>query len=113
MSLEKILLIVSYAGYAMSALFTLLGIPLVAKIVSPNSFYGVRTAETLQNTATWYSVNYTVGWGLILSGIISSLAIFLVSKFIKQPPETLIVINGVAPIVIPIVTIGITYFFFK
>ncbi|AOJ68796.1 MULTISPECIES: SdpI family protein [Burkholderia] len=48
-----------------SALFFLLAIPLAAKRVGPNRFYGVRTRATLRDPALWYRRNAIFGVALM------------------------------------------------
>jgi hypothetical protein len=38
-------------------LLTLLSLPLLAKKVKPNPFYGFRVQKTLEDPALWYAVN--------------------------------------------------------
>ena len=51
-------------------LFVLLSIPLILKMIPPNLFYGIRSKSTLNDTATWYSVNNYVGWYFFAVGTI-------------------------------------------
>lgn len=61
--------------YLMSApffLFFALGWASVLKLVSPNSFVGYRTGRTLSDETIWYSVNYNVGWSLVITSMIGA-----------------------------------------
>lgn len=47
-----------------------LAVPLIARRVPPNRFYGFRVPETLQDTAVWYSVNAFAGAALLVAGVV-------------------------------------------
>ena len=62
-------------GYCVSALFIILGLPLVFEAVAPNSLYGVRTAAALSDENSWYHINSIGGWGVVVSGVLSIMTI--------------------------------------
>jgi hypothetical protein len=96
-------------GYVISAIFIVLGLPLVLEVIEPNSAYGVRTAQALSDENTWYQVNSIGGWGMIVSGLLS----FLTIKTLKNNENLELVKSIVAisciPALLPIVILGCTY----
>lgn len=51
-------------------LLAIVSFPLAFGLIGPNSFYGVRTAETLSSMETWYRANLNAGWvGLVFGAI--------------------------------------------
>lgn len=96
-------------GYVISAIFIVLGLPLVLEVIEPNSVYGVRTAQALSDENTWYQVNSIGGWGMIVSGLLS----FLTIKTLKNNENLELVKSIVAisciPALFPIVILGCTY----
>jgi uncharacterized membrane protein len=58
-----------------------LGIPLAAKKVAPNRWYGVRTTATLKNSETWYRVNVMGGKALVAAGMLSAIVQALIFTF--------------------------------
>lgn len=62
-------------------LFIALGIPLILRRVPPNSLYGLRTRNTLDDEWVWYEANAAsgrdlawLGLGLVLIAILAPLA---------------------------------------
>lgn len=51
-------------------LFMLLAIPMIARRVAPNPWYGVRTTETLGDESVWYDANAKSGWGFLILGAV-------------------------------------------
>lgn len=49
--------------------FIALAIPLIRKNVGPNSLYGLRVAETLENEDVWFEANARSGRDLLWLGI--------------------------------------------
>ena len=49
-------------------LFVGLALPLVAKRVKPNGWYGFRVKQTLSDTQIWYKANKAAGVGLLVAG---------------------------------------------
>ena len=59
-----------YELYLLGALILAgLGIPLYAKWVGPNPWYGFRTPRTLSDPKIWYAVNRVTGFWLVATGI--------------------------------------------
>lgn len=61
-----------YAGISM--LLILASLPLIAKKVKPNSWYGFRAPQTLANPDVWYAVNAHAGIRLLATGVITMAA---------------------------------------
>jgi uncharacterized membrane protein len=49
-----------------------MGIPLLKGRVGPNRYYGFRTAQTLKDSAVWYSTNRVCGFWLIVTGLVTA-----------------------------------------
>ena len=62
-----------------SAVFCMVGILLVFRMIPPNSNTGFRTGRTFSDEAVWYTVNANVGWALVLSFLSWSSGVFLPS----------------------------------
>ena len=63
--MKTILLLLVCSG----TLLTLLSIPLILRKIKPNSLYGFRVKQTLENPEIWYAVNAYAGWRLLIVGI--------------------------------------------
>lgn len=64
-------------------LFVVLAIPMITRRVPPNSWYGVRTTETLGDDRIWYEVNAKSGWGFLILGVaLTGLAILIDSELL-------------------------------
>ena len=63
--------------FFMCILFIALGYPLANKMVSPNSWYGLRTPTTLSNPETWYAANVLGGKAMMVAGGISFIVVSL------------------------------------
>ena len=59
------------------ALFVVLSIPLILRKVPRNLVYGFRTCATLRDDFVWYEANAYFGRGLVVSGVLSAVAIVL------------------------------------
>jgi len=74
--MEILLLLYSLGGL----LLVLLSIPLLAQKVRPNSWYGFRISQTLENEDLWYKVNSFAARRLLVVGIatlISAITFYL------------------------------------
>jgi hypothetical protein len=70
------------------ALIFVLGFPLALGWVSPNRFYGFRTATTFSSFDAWYRINFATGVALIVAGVLSGMAVFLLDHgVIALKPE--------------------------
>ncbi|MDP5211952.1 SdpI family protein [Pseudoalteromonas tunicata] len=98
-------------GYVISAIFIVLGLPLVLELIEPNSAYGVRTAQALSDENTWYHLNSIGGWGMIVSGLLSFLTIRTLKNNENLESVKSIVVISCIPALFPIVILGCTYLF--
>jgi uncharacterized membrane protein len=55
-----------------TALIASAAAPLALKCVPPNSFYGVRTAQTLANRELWFRVNRFAGWVFLAAAALTT-----------------------------------------
>jgi uncharacterized membrane protein len=62
--MSLILLMNTLGGIAL----ILVSIPLILRKIAPNSWYGFRTPETLENPALWYAANEYSGKWLVFVG---------------------------------------------
>lgn len=104
---NKTIRVVGYFSYFISALFSVLGLPLALKLVSPNSMYGVRTQSTLQSAEAWYSVNASAGMALAIAGLFSIVLIYFMTKFVKLNETASVAVISFTPIVIPSIFVAI------
>jgi uncharacterized membrane protein len=51
-------------------LMVVLAIPMIIQKVPPNSWYGVRIKETIDNPDIWYPTNTHIGYLLLIYGIL-------------------------------------------
>jgi uncharacterized membrane protein len=61
-------LLYSYIG--IGALFVVLAVPLMRRLVSPNYWYGFRVPQTLNDRDVWYEANGYAGRGLLWLGVV-------------------------------------------
>ena len=54
------------------AIIAVASIPLMLKVVPPNSFYGFRTQRTLANRELWFRANQFAGWALFIASVTSA-----------------------------------------
>lgn len=47
------------------------GVPLLMRWISPNRWYGFRTAATLASDSAWFSANEAVGLAMVMAGVVS------------------------------------------
>ncbi|WP_083216289.1 SdpI family protein [Alishewanella sp. HH-ZS] len=100
-----------YLSYIISIGFTLIGIPLVLKKIEPNNWYGVRIPKTMSNIECWYTVNYNVGLGLVISGIASIMLIYLIyNNFVSNRIQAT-VICVLTPILLSLVGMSVGLIF--
>ena len=76
------------AVYAICGLIFVLAIPMVLKLVPPNSAYGFRTAQTFASSAAWYKGNFFAGAIAMLVSIAAAAAVyFLPSSLLARYPS--------------------------
>lgn len=98
-------------GYVISMIFIMLGLPLVFEMIEPNSGYGVRTIQAMSNENAWYHLNSIGGWGMVVSGVLSFLAIRILKNDECLELVKAIVAISCVPALFPIVILGCTYLF--
>jgi uncharacterized membrane protein len=64
----------------MGAVFVLISLPLILRLVPPNRFYGFRTPKTRSDSAIWYPANRSVGIDLAIAGVVIAIAAFVVPR---------------------------------
>ncbi len=75
--------------YGTPIVLFLCGIPLVARLVPPNRFYGFRTAASFSSAAAWYELNFNAGLVLLVAGAISALVVlFMTTNTLGMKSET-------------------------
>jgi uncharacterized membrane protein len=62
--------LVRYFNIGVSVLFVLHGIPLIFKLVGPNTLFGFRTVKTLSDPDIWFAVNRVMGFDLLIGGVV-------------------------------------------
>jgi uncharacterized membrane protein len=62
------ILVILYA--AIGILLALISLPMIARKIKPNPFYGYRVRKTLENPEIWYDVNEYSGRQLFAAGIL-------------------------------------------
>ena len=75
--METLLIIYIFGGLLLVAL----SIPLLAKKIRPNPWYGFRISQTLENEDLWYKVNAYAARRLFAAGIVTiidAIAFYLV-----------------------------------
>jgi hypothetical protein len=63
--------------WACDLLFALIALPLALRKIPRNGAYGFRTPTTLSDDFIWYEANAHFGRGLLVSSLVSSLAILV------------------------------------
>ncbi|AIO67694.1 SdpI family protein [Burkholderia oklahomensis] len=84
-----------------SALFFLLAVPLAAKRIGPNRFYGVRTRATLRDAALWYRRNRIFGLALMLTSAVFIVVFGYGRLRGARVPNTVLLAAFVAEIAVP------------
>ena len=87
-----------WMSFLVSGVFVVLGIPLALRMVPPNRWYGVRTAETLSNSDVWYSVNALGGKAIVVAGILSLLILLALNHFWTADPAMKKMVGIVVPL---------------
>jgi hypothetical protein len=83
-----------------AALFAVLAIPLMLRMVPRNVVYGYRTRATLTDDALWYAANAHFGRGLLIASIISIVALWILYATQMLSPQTFLG-TSVAALVAP------------
>jgi len=84
-----------FAILGCSALFVVIAIPLVLRIVPRNVIYGFRTRTTLSDDAIWFEANAHFGRRLLVASLCGALAAYLIYRFQPFSPQTFLPISVV------------------
>jgi hypothetical protein len=84
---------------ACTALFAILAVPLMLRKIPRNIVYGFRTRKTLSDDALWYDANAHFGRGLLVTSIVSLVAVFALSRTLS--PAAFLPASVVAMVVPP------------
>ena len=85
-------------------IFVLIGVPMAMDLVPPNSFYGIRTQETLASEELWYAANSAAGTAAILSGLIATAINISVVRSASATPGLKLHISFVTTILVALAT---------
>ena len=80
-----------------------LALPLIAKIVAPNPWYGFRVEKTLSNAHIWYEANRIAGVDLLIAGVailLTALITYAVQQRSNSCPVTVINVTVTAVAVV-------------
>ena len=72
---------------ACDALFSLISIPLILRLVPRNPLYGFRTCATLRDDALWYKANAHFGWRFLIGNLLSAGAAAALHEFQGLSPQ--------------------------
>jgi uncharacterized membrane protein len=90
-------------------LFVIVGIPLWLRRIKPNSHYGFRIQQTLDDEDTWYEVNALTGRQLVIVGAICLVICLGLLPFSLTNEMSVCVLTGfTAVLVVGVVWIVIT-----
>lgn len=66
-----------YLYIGSSFILILIALPLLARKIKPNPFYGFRIRKTLEDSELWYSVNQYFAKHLLITGFLQTIASIL------------------------------------
>eukprot|EP01100_Stratorugosa_tubuloviscum_P012441 TRINITY_DN591_c1_g1_i1.p1 TRINITY_DN591_c1_g1~~TRINITY_DN591_c1_g1_i1.p1 ORF type:complete len:134 (-),score=53.16 TRINITY_DN591_c1_g1_i1:59-460(-) len=92
---EIISLSLAAVSLLIGILLEVFGIPLWARRIEPNSYFGIRVRQTQVNSANWFEVNELAGFILTLQGLTFtcfSLILFILPSFTIEPFIILIIL---------------------
>jgi len=69
---------------ASDVLFAIVSVPLILRLVPPNSIYGFRTSATQSSPAVWYSANAFHGWALLAAAVVGAAALIVLSDTARR-----------------------------
>jgi uncharacterized membrane protein len=87
-------------------IYVAIGIPMVMKLIPPNSIYGYRTPRTLNDETVWYTVNANTGLAFIICGVICAVTVLAISRSDLNPSlqsmvgTAIIVFGAIIPIAV-------------
>jgi uncharacterized membrane protein len=71
----------SYILFIVSALEIVFGLPFAFKLVPQNKYLGLRSSKILADSDSWYFVNFRMGLGLVISGLVTIMLSLLLVTF--------------------------------
>ena len=83
------------------ALFALVALPLAARKIPPNFFYGYRTRATLSDRTIWYEANAHFGRGLLVASAVGAAAALALYSLAPGIPPDLFFKLALAAFVLP------------
>ena len=86
---------------AACGLFVLVALPLAARKIPPNFFYGYRTRATLSDPAIWYDANAHFGRGLLLASAVGAAVCVAMSSLAREIPPSVFFKLILAAFVLP------------
>ena len=80
-------------------ILTGLAVPLIARRIPMNRWYGVRVRKSFSSDANWYAINHMGGWWLLVAGMVLMVGgiVVLVDPLAS---ETALILLGLAPVVV-------------
>jgi len=87
---------------ALCLLFIALAVPLILQKVPPNCVYGFRTRKTMSNPAVWYKANRFMGYGLVVSALVSLLVLYAGALYPQVVPPPLVHEHSMFTVVLPV-----------
>ena len=85
-----------------AALIIALSIPMIARMVPRNHWYGFRTPKTLSNDERWYEANWFAGWALLAAGVLSGVCDVLIALLAEGLSDGAVATSSVLAILLPV-----------
>lgn len=76
-----------------------LAVPLIARRIPMNRWYGVRIPKSFLSDANWYAINSVGGWWLLMAGV-GLAAAGIVVLVCRPASEVALILWGLAPVVV-------------
>ena len=89
-----------------ATLIVVLSAPLALKLVPPNRFYGIRTAQTLADRDVWFRVNRVGGFALLAAGA-ATLCAFYLKPELSSGRSFLGVLTLIVPVICALIATSI------
>ena len=89
-----------------NAVFSLISIPLIWRMVPRNPVYGFRTRATLNDDALWYKANAYFGLRFIIANLLSACIAAALHKWQGLSPQVYLRVSVVL-LVAPVVVVGL------
>jgi uncharacterized membrane protein len=85
-----------------SALLVALSIPMIARIVPRNHWYGFRTPKTLSSDERWYEANWFAGWALLAAGALSGVCDLLIALLAERLSDGAVATSSALALLLPV-----------